>query len=171
MSVQVTKSESNGWEPKIVAFFCNWCTYTAADLAGVSRLRHKSNIRIIRVMCSGRIDPQFVLDAFTKGADGVLIGGCHPGDCHYMEGNYKALRRVRLLKKLLEQMGIDENRFRLEWISASEGEKVRAVVNDMVEKVKEIGPLNLPLKFNDWDKEIDSLEQAAMQGGEAVKHA
>jgi F420-non-reducing hydrogenase iron-sulfur subunit len=149
---------TNGWQPRIVAFFCNWCTYTAADLAGVSRLKHDSNIRIIRVMCSGRIDAQFVLDAFAKGADGVLIGGCHPGDCHYMEGNYKALRRVRLLKRMLSDMGIAENRFRLEWISASEGEKVRTVVNDMTAKVRELGPLNLPGKFKEWDKEIDMLE-------------
>ncbi len=89
------------WQPRIVAFFCNWCTYTAADLAGVSRLKHAPNVRIIRVMCSGRIDPQFVLDAFAKGADGVLVGGCHPGDCHYIEGNYKELRRVEILKRLL----------------------------------------------------------------------
>jgi F420-non-reducing hydrogenase iron-sulfur subunit len=161
MSVLIPDSPGTGatqWQPRIVAFFCNWCTYTAADLAGVSRLRHASNIRIIRVMCSGRIDPQFVLDAFAKGADGVLIGGCHPGDCHYMEGNYKALRRVRLLKRMLRDMGIAEDRFRLEWISASEGEKVRTVVNDMTAKVRELGPLNLPGKFKEWDKEIDSLE-------------
>ena len=95
------KTESvNGWEPRIVAFFCNWCTYTAADLAGVSRMKYASNVRVIRVMCSGRIDPQFVLDAFAKGADGVLIGGCHPYDCHYAEGNYKMLRRFRLLKRV-----------------------------------------------------------------------
>src|SRR5712692_7427870 len=126
----------NEWEPRIVAFFCNWCTYTAADLAGVSRTKYAPNARIIRVMCSGRIDPQFVLDAFAKGADGVLIGGCHPGDCHYIEGNYKTLRRVRLLKRMLKDMGIEEQRFRLEWISASEGDKVKAAINGMVEQVR-----------------------------------
>lgn len=148
------------WEPKIVAFFCNWCTYTAADLAGVSRLKHAPNIRIIRVMCSGRIDPQFVLQAFAAGADGVLIGGCHPGDCHYMEGNYKLLRRTRLLNRLLLSMGIETDRFRLEWISASEGERVKLVVNDMVEKVRALGPLGLPERFREWDREMDELEHA-----------
>ena len=129
------------FEPKIVAFFCNWCTYLAADLAGTSRLRYAPNARVVRVMCSGRIDPQFVLDAFARGADGVLIGGCHPGDCHYQEGNYKCLRRFRLLKRLASQMGIEDDHLRLEWISASEGERVRTVMNDMVEKVRALGPL------------------------------
>lgn len=129
------------FEPKIVAFFCNWCTYLAADLAGTARIKYAPNARVIRVMCSGRVDPQFVLEAFAQGADGVLIGGCHPGDCHYQEGNYSALRRFRLLGRVLKDMGIEEERFRLEWISASEGEKVRAVINDMVEKVRALGPL------------------------------
>jgi len=131
------------FEPKIVAFFCNWCTYLAADLAGTSRIKYAPNTRVIRVMCSGRIDPQFVLEAFARGADGVLIGGCHPGDCHYQEGNYKALRRFHLLKKLVRQMGIEEERLRLEWISAAEGERVKVVVNDMVEKIKSLGPLRI----------------------------
>jgi len=131
------------FEPKIVAFFCNWCTYTAADLAGTSRLTYAPNARIIRVMCSGRIDPQFVLEAFRRGADGVIIGGCHPGDCHYQEGNYKALRRYHLLLHLLEQMGIEKERLRLEWISASEGDKVKRVIDEMTETVRKLGPLNL----------------------------
>jgi F420-non-reducing hydrogenase iron-sulfur subunit len=160
----------NEWEPKIVAFFCNWCTYTAADLAGVSRLKHAPNARIIRVMCSGRVDPQFILDAFAKGADGVLIGGCHPGDCHYMEGNYKALRRMRLLRTMMKDMGIAEDRFRLEWISASEGERVRTVINDMVAKVRVLGPLGLPKQFEEWDKEIESLEEQ-IHGKEEAVHA
>jgi F420-non-reducing hydrogenase iron-sulfur subunit len=142
------------WQPRIVAFFCNWCTYTAADLAGVSRLKYAPNVRVIRLMCSGRVDPQFVLDAFAKGADGVLIGGCHPGDCHYVEGNYKTLRRFKMLQRLLGGFGIEEGRLRLEWISASEGEKVRTVVNDMVEKLKMLGPLNLPERFTEWDREM-----------------
>jgi len=128
------------FEPKIVAFFCNWCTYLAADLAGTSRMKYAPNIRVIRLMCSGRVDPQFIFDAFAKGADGVLLGGCHPGDCHYQEGNYKTLRRFHLLKRVLADMGIEEERFRLEWISAAEGDKVRSVVNDMVEKVRALGP-------------------------------
>jgi F420-non-reducing hydrogenase iron-sulfur subunit len=130
------------FEPKIVAFFCNWCTYLAADLAGTSRIKYAPNAEVVRVMCSGRVDVQFVLKAFAKGADGVLIGGCHPGDCHYQEGNYKALRRYRLLKRLLKQMGIEEERLRLEWISAAEGDRVRVVINEMVEQLKVLGPLS-----------------------------
>ncbi len=156
------------WEPRIVAFFCNWCTYTAADLAGVSRMKHAPNVRIIRVMCSGRVDPQFVLDAFAKGADGVLIGGCHIGDCHYVEGNYKAIRRVHMLRRILRGMGIQDDRFRLEWISASEGEKVKLVINDMVEKVRALGQLGIPRRFREWDEEMESLEQAAAVALEEV---
>ena len=151
----VNDAPGGTWEPRIVAIFCNWCTYTAADLAGVSRMKYAPNVRIVRVMCSGRVDPQFILDAFASGADGVLIGGCHPGDCHYVEGNYKALRRFRLLKRMLADMGLEDDRLRLEWISASEGDKVKTVMNDMVEKVRALGPLNLPGKFKEWDKEIE----------------
>ena len=147
------------YEPKIVAFFCNWCTYTAADLAGVSRLKYAPNVRVIRIMCSGRVDPQFILQAFASGADGVLIGGCHPGDCHYSEGNYKMLRRFRLLQRVLKTLGIDKQRCRLEWISASEGEKVKTVINDMVEKMKILGPLSIPAKMASIDKELDVLEK------------
>lgn len=134
------------FEPKIVAFFCNWCTYMAADSAGISRMKYAPNARVVRLMCSGRIDPQFVLEAFAKGADGVLIGGCHPGDCHYQEGNYKTLRRVNLLKRVLKEMGIEEDRFRLEWISAAEADRLRTTMNDMVEKVRALGPLHLPTR-------------------------
>ena len=148
------------FEPRIVAFFCNWCTYTAADLAGVSRMKYAPNARIIRVMCSGRVDPQFVLEAFAKGADGVLMGGCHPGDCHYGEGNYKMLRRFRLLQRMLADMGIEPERLRLEWISAAEGDKVKSVVNDMVEKVTALGPLDLPGRFEAWDQEALATAEA-----------
>jgi F420-non-reducing hydrogenase iron-sulfur subunit len=130
-------------EPRIVGFFCTWCTYLAADLAGTSRIKYAPNVRVVRVMCSGRIDPQFVLAAFANGADGVLIGGCHPGDCHYQEGNYNCLRRARLLKRVLQQLGIEEERFRVEWISAAEGDRVRVVINDMVEKLRALGPLSM----------------------------
>lgn len=123
-----------------MAFFCNWCTYTASDLAGVSRLRYAPTTRVIRVMCSGRVDPSFVLEALAKGADGVLIGGCHPGDCHYSEGNYKCLRRFLLLEKMAEQLGIDKRRLRLEWISASEGKRLQEVVNEMTETLRQLGP-------------------------------
>jgi F420-non-reducing hydrogenase iron-sulfur subunit len=134
--------EAEGWEPKIVAFFCNWCTYLAADLAGTSRMKYAPNARVIRVMCSGRIDPQFVMEAFANGADGVLIGGCHFGDCHYQSGNHKAARRFRLLKRVLVGMGIEEDRIRLEWISAAEADKLRDVMTEMVEQVKALGPLH-----------------------------
>jgi F420-non-reducing hydrogenase iron-sulfur subunit len=134
-------SGKNGFEPKIIGFLCNWCSYAGADLAGVSRIQYPPNIRIIRVMCSGRIDPAFVLEAFKDGADGVLVAGCHlPSDCHYISGNFKALRRITLLKKVLENFGIEPERLRLEWISASEGDKFAAVVRDMVQEVKKLGP-------------------------------
>jgi F420-non-reducing hydrogenase iron-sulfur subunit len=145
------------WSPRIVAFFCNWCTYTAADLAGVSRLKYAPNVRIIRLMCSGRVDPQFILDALARGADGVLIGGCHPGDCHYVEGNYKMLRRFTLLRRMLADLGIEPERVRLEWISAAEGEKVKRVINEMTEQLKALGPLGLPQKFAEWDREVIAL--------------
>lgn len=151
---------SDQFEPRIVAFFCNWCTYTAADLAGVSRMRYAPNLRTIRVMCSGRIDPQFILEAYARGADGVLIGGCHPGDCHYISGNYKCLRRFKLLERMVQDMGIEPGRLRLEWIAASEGEKLKNVVNEMVEQVRALGPLDMPKKFEDWDKEMAELEHA-----------
>jgi F420-non-reducing hydrogenase iron-sulfur subunit len=128
------------FEPTIVAFLCNWCSYTGADLAGTSRTKYASSVRIIRVMCSGRIDPTFVLKAFKEGADGVLIAGCHPGDCHYHEGNYKALRRYHLLDDYLQQMGIEKDRFRLEWVSASEGSRFAQIVDEMTERVRQLGP-------------------------------
>jgi F420-non-reducing hydrogenase iron-sulfur subunit len=128
------------FEPKIVAFLCNWCSYAGADLAGTSRIKYPPNVRPIRVMCSGRVDPTFVLKAFASGADGVLICGCHPGDCHYMEGNYKTARRIPLLKKMLKQLGIEEERVCLEWVSAAEEARYATLVKDMVAKVKELGP-------------------------------
>ncbi len=144
MSKELTSIQPAGgaFEPRIVAFFCNWCTYLAADLAGTSRIKYAPNARVVRVMCSGRIDPQFVLDAFAEGADGVLIGGCHPNDCHYQEGNYKCLRRYHLLKRVVKEMGIEDERFRLEWISAAEADRLRVVMNNMVENLRRLGPLN-----------------------------
>ena len=127
------------FEPKIVAFLCNWCSYTGADLAGTSRMKYAANVRIIRVMCSGRVDPTFVIKAFREGADGVLICGCHPGDCHYHEGNYRCLRRYHLLQKYIQQMGIEPGRLRLEWVSASEGKQFAELVDEMTEEVRELG--------------------------------
>jgi len=129
------------FEPRIVGFLCNWCTYTGADLAGTARVKYSPNIRSIRVMCSGRVDPVFIIKALYEGADGVLIGGCHPGDCHYLEGNYKALRRYLLLKRILPQYGIEPERVRLEWVSASEGERFGHVVDEFTEEIRKLGPL------------------------------
>lgn len=128
------------FQPNILAFLCNWCSYTGADLAGTSRMKYASNIRIIRIMCSGRVEPTFVLSAFKEGADGVLICGCHPGDCHYHEGNYKCLRRYYLLKKYITQMGIDPKRLHLEWISASEGKQFSELANRFTNIIRELGP-------------------------------
>jgi len=128
------------FEPKIIVFCCNWCSYAGADLTGTSRIQYAPNPRIIRVMCSGRVDPTFVIKAFESGADGILITGCHPGDCHYIGGNYKTARRVPLLRKILEQFGIDEERIRLEWISASEGVKFAQTVNDFTQTINKLGP-------------------------------
>ena len=128
------------FEPKILVFACNWCSYAGADLAGVSRIQYPPNVRIIRVMCSGRVDPLYVLKAFEYGADGVLVTGCHPGDCHYIDGNLKAEDRIRFLKESLKHIGIEPERLRLEWISASEGDKFARVVREMVETVKKLGP-------------------------------
>jgi F420-non-reducing hydrogenase iron-sulfur subunit len=131
------------YEPTIIAFLCNWCSYTGADLAGTSRMKYASNINIIRVMCSGRIEPMFVLTAFREGADGVLLCGCHPGDCHYHEGNYKCLRRYYFLQKYLAQMGVNKFRMRLEWISASEGKQFSELADDFTEKIRNLGPCNM----------------------------
>ena len=128
------------FKPKIIAFLCNWCSYAGADLAGVSRIQYPPTIRVVRVMCSGRINPAFIFDAFKNGADGVLVAGCHPGDCHYLTGNYKALRRVLLVKKVLEGFGLEPERLRLEWISASEGDRFASVVKDMTEEIRKLGP-------------------------------
>ena len=134
------------FEPKIIGFLCNWCSYTGADLAGTARLKYPPNVLSIRVMCSGRVDPGFVLDAFQKGADGVLICGCHPGDCHYVEGNYKCMRRVPLTLKILEGLGIDKRRLRLEWVSASEGVRFQEVIGEFTEQIRALGPFRL----KDW---------------------
>jgi len=128
------------YNPQIIAFLCKWCSYTGADLAGTSRMEYEPNVRAIRVMCSGRIEPTFVLKAFRQGADGVLICGCHPGDCHYQEGNYRCLRRFHLLQKYIKQMGIEPERLKLEWISASEGKQYAELINSFTRTISELGP-------------------------------
>ena len=128
------------FEPKILVFCCNWCSYAGADLAGVSRLQMPTNFRVIRTMCSARVDPEFVLQAFASGADGVLVLGCHPADCHYIGGNYRTRRRIALLRVLLEQYGFNPDRLKLEWVSASEGQKFQKTIKEFNESVKEMGP-------------------------------
>lgn len=136
----VTATTEGQFEPKIIAFCCNWCSYAGADLAGVSRLQMPTNFLVLRAMCSARVDPEFVLRAFAKGADGVLVLGCHPADCHYIGGNYRTRRRIALLKMLLEQYGLDPDRLHLEWVSASEGLKFQSTIKDFTEKIREMGP-------------------------------
>jgi F420-non-reducing hydrogenase iron-sulfur subunit len=131
---------NDDFEPRIIGFFCNWCTYAGADLAGTSRIQYPPNVRVIRLMCSGALDPVYVIKALLEGADGVLIGGCHPGDCHYQSGNYKARRRVAILQSILKQMGFAPERVWLRWISASEGRYFADTVTEMVAKLKELGP-------------------------------
>jgi F420-non-reducing hydrogenase iron-sulfur subunit len=142
MNHGVTKPEENmtEYDPTIIAFVCNWCTYTAADLAGTSRLTYPPNVRLIRMMCTGMVDPKYVIKAFLEGADGVLISGCHPGDCHYINGNLKARRRVKLLKEILPRFGFDERRLRLTWIGASEGTDFAKTMRELVDEVKSLGP-------------------------------
>jgi F420-non-reducing hydrogenase iron-sulfur subunit len=135
-----TMSDNGNFEPRIVAFLCNWCTYTGADLAGTSRLQYPANVRIIRTMCSSAVDPVYVLKPLLEGADGVLIGGCHPGDCHYQTGNYKTRRRYVALHEILKASGLDERRVWLRWISASEGQKFANTIGEMVTAMKELGP-------------------------------
>ncbi len=129
------------FEPKILAFFCKWCTSAGADLAGTSRIKYKPNVIGIRLMCSSRLDSFHILEAFKNGADGILIGGCHPGDCHYVKGNYKTKLRILMLEKLLEQLGIEKGRLRLEWISAAEGKKFARSVDEFTEEIRRLGPL------------------------------
>jgi len=133
---------NDNFEPVIIGFTCNWCSYRAADMAGTARMKYAPNIRLIRLMCSGRLDPTFIFKAFSGGADGILITGCHPGDCHYLEQNYKALRRFQLSKRVLTQMGMEPDRLKLIWASAAEGAIFTSEINDFVEVIRELGPLN-----------------------------
>ena len=128
------------FEPNIIGFLCNWCSYAGADLAGTSRMKYPANVKTIRVMCSGRVDPVYILEALKKGADGVLVAGCHPGDCHYQSGNYKANRRIKLLKKMLHELGLEPERVRFEYVSASEGKKFADIIYEMTEDIRKLGP-------------------------------
>lgn len=146
------------FEPRIIGFLCNWCSYTGADLAGTARMKYPTNMRSIRVMCSGRVDPGFIFDAFRNGADGVILCGCHPGDCHYAEGNYKCARRIPLTQRMLQDLGIDPKRLRLEWVSASEGQRFQQVITEFTDQIRELGPLNLHgIKFDPAHPDPESL--------------
>ncbi|MEA2085761.1 MAG: hydrogenase iron-sulfur subunit [Chloroflexota bacterium] len=134
-------AETENWEPKIIAFLCNWCSYAGADLAGTSRIQYPPNIRVIRVPCSGRINPFFIIASLQHGVDGVVVCGCHPGECHYLTGNYSARRKFALLKDLLEYAGLEEGRVQFSWVSASEGARFARVISEVTEKVAALGPL------------------------------
>ena len=160
---------SDTFEPKIVAFLCNWCSYRAADLAGTSRVKYEPNVRIIRVMCSGRVDPTFVLKAFALGADGVMIAGCHPGECHYLEQNYKAMRRYHLLRHTLRAMGMEDHRLRLQWASAAEGVQLAEAINEMIDQVRALGPLQWGSNWSEDGHRLEALEKMAQEHAEAME--
>ena len=157
------------FEPKIVGFLCNWCSYRAMDLAGTSRVKYEPNIRVIRVMCTGRVDPTFVLKALALGADGVMIAGCHPGECHYLEQNYKAMRRFQMLKHTLQQFGVEDDRVRLQWASAAEGVQLAAAIDDMIEKVRALGPLNWSENYSQNGKVEAAIQRLAEEHAEAME--
>lgn len=143
-AVHVPAPPTAGWEPRLVGFLCYWCSYTGADSAGTARIKYPPNLDIVKVMCSGRIDPELIATAFAHGADGVLVLGCHIGDCHYISGNHKTMVRMPLLRRLLGDLGIEPGRFRHEWVSAAEGEKFAKLVTEMTEHVRALGPLRWP---------------------------
>ena len=153
---------TNQFDPLIIGFTCNWCSYRAADMAGTARLKYPHNIRLIRLMCSGRLDPSFVLKALASGADGVMITGCHPGECHYLEQNYKAMRRVMLLKRTLEPFGINPQRVKLVWASAAEGVRLAKEISIFVDEIKQLGSLDWPSRLNPESiPDLQVLEEVA----------
>jgi F420-non-reducing hydrogenase iron-sulfur subunit len=157
------------FEPKIVGFMCNWCSYRAADLAGTARIKYAPNVRIIRVMCSGRIDPTFVMNAFALGADAVMLAGCHPGECHYVDQNYKAMRRYAMLKQTLQQMGIEPQRLQLIWASAAEGQQLAEAIDRMVEEVRQLGPLGWPANWAENGERLEALRDIVKEHEEAME--
>ncbi|MBN1265993.1 MAG: hydrogenase iron-sulfur subunit [Anaerolineales bacterium] len=157
------------FEPKIIAFLCNWCSYRAADMAGTARIKYNPNIRTIRVMCSGRVDPIFVMKAFALGADGVMIAGCHPGECHYIEQNYKTMRRYELLKHTLRAFGIEDHRLRLQWASAAEGVLLAKAIDEMIEQVRSLGPLNWSQYWDGAEFDEATFEKIALEHAEALE--
>ena len=159
----------SSFEPKIIGFLCNWCSYRAADLAGTARITHAPNVRIIRVMCSGRVDPTFVTKALSLGADGVLIAGCHPGECHYLEQNYKAMRRFHMMRYTLKAMGVEEDRVQLVWASAAEGQQLADAIDKMVAEIKELGPLGWSDNWEENGERIKALEDIVIEHEEAME--
>lgn len=157
------------FEPKIIGFFCNWCSYRAADGAGTARMKHAPNVRIIRLMCSGRVDPAFILKALALGADGVLVAGCHPGECHYIEQNYKTIRRFEMLRHTLRALGIDERRVRLVWASAAEASHLAEAVDQMVEEVRTLGPLHWSRNWSEDGAHLDDVERILHEHAEAME--
>ncbi|MCY2994170.1 MAG: hydrogenase iron-sulfur subunit [Planctomycetota bacterium] len=156
------------FEPKIVGFFCNWCSYRAADLAGTARITHAPNVRTIRVMCSGRVDPAFVLKALSLGADGVLIAGCHPGECHYLEQNYKAMRRFHMLRQTLKALGVEEERVQLVWASAAEGQQLAEAIDRIVAEIQDLGPLGWSQNWEENGERLKALEDIVHEHQEAL---
>ena len=146
----MTQEQIEEFEPNIIGFLCNWCSYAGADLAGTSRVQYPPNIKIIKVMCSGRVNPMFVINALQQGADGVLISGCHPGDCHYQSGNYLARRRMGIMRSLLEQMGIEPDRVKMTWVSAAEGRKFAQVIEEVTADIKKLGPMKQFRREQKW---------------------
>jgi F420-non-reducing hydrogenase iron-sulfur subunit len=160
---------NENFEPKIVGFLCNWCSYRAADLAGSARIKYAPNVRIIRVMCSGRVDPSFALRALAQGADGVMIAGCHPGECHYIEQNYKAMRRYAMLKHTLAAMGVEPDRVQLVWASAAEGQLLAEHIDKLVEGVRRLGPLKWPENWGEGPERLEALENIIKEHAEAME--
>ncbi len=150
-------ADGAAWQPRIVAFLCNRCAHGPANLAGVADVKDAPNVRVVRLLCSGRLDTQFVLAALAQGADGVLVGRCKLSDCHHAEGNHKTLSRLKLFKRLLHDLSIEEQRVRVDWIPASDGNRLQSVVDEMVEQIRVLGPLNLPKRFKDWEREMTVL--------------
>ena len=157
------------FEPKIIGFMCNWCSYRAADLAGSARITHAPNVRIIRVMCSGRVDPSFILKVFSLGADAVMVAGCHPGECHYIEQNYKAMRRFAMVQQTLKGLGIERDRTRLVWASAAEGQQLADAVDQFVEDVRKLGPLNWAQNWEENGERLEALEDIVREHEEAME--
>ena len=169
MSEPIVPAAGGEFQPRIVAFLCNWCSYTASDLAGTARIKYAPNVRIIRVMCSGRVDADFILKAFNLGADGVMIAGCHPGDCHYIEQNYKTIRRFSMLRYFLEQMGIEKDRLRLVWASAAEGQILADSIDQLTADVRALGPLNWPGNWSENGQRAAALEDIVHEHAEAME--